>query len=105
MYDFQVLFRRIEEGDVNLLFRTGNPAFDEINPSGTLEEYYQADEVSNEGEYITFIVEKIGDFEDVIGLLRFREVPLEEFTRDLNQGFILVELVPPRFSQGNALAQ
>ena len=69
--------QRIKLSDQTLPFSTGKNSFDQINPSGTLKEYINQDEISG-GEYITYLfIEKINPRE-VLGVIRYKNITIEE---------------------------
>jgi len=76
-----LIFRRISEKDSDLSFITGNEAFDELNPDGTLKNYLEQDTL-NGGEYLTYLLfeteEESGNFE-LLALLRFKYTSIEEY--------------------------
>lgn len=77
--------RRIAEKDANLRFITGNDAFDELNPDGTLKNYVNHDTLSG-GKYLTYFlfdIEKEGDQPELLALLRFKYPQIEEYIQEL----------------------
>ena len=49
------LFRRITEEDKQFKFITGNKAFDELTPNGSLKNYIKQDTI-NGGKYLTYLL-------------------------------------------------
>lgn len=79
------LFRRVTDKDADLPFLTGNQAFDDKCPDGTLKTYINEDLISG-GEFLTYIlIEQLGsDKESLLGLLRYKTSSREEFFSELN---------------------
>jgi len=50
-YDMEI--RRIKKRDVRICFKTGDRAFDEVNPSGTFKEYKDSEVSKNFKVYIS----------------------------------------------------
>jgi hypothetical protein len=90
------VFRRIKASDSDMPFKTGIPAFDELNEaSGTLKEYIAQDEIKG-GKYLTHVLlEKRGKTKyEVLGLCRFRDIQDEaEAIADLKQFGVNREII------------
>jgi len=78
------IFRRLSENDIDLKFKTGYNAFDEINPDGRLKAYLN-DDIVRGGEYCTYILIEEIDTENLIilGLLRYKFIDKEQFLTEL----------------------
>jgi len=80
-----LILRRISEKDSDLSFITGNEAFDELNPDGTLKNYLEQDTLSG-GEYLTYLlfeIEEEGDHPELLAIMRFKYIPIEEYIQEL----------------------
>ncbi|TFF94575.1 MAG: hypothetical protein EU544_04320 [Promethearchaeota archaeon] len=79
------ILRRISEKDAQIRFKTGNKAFDEINPDGTLKNYLDQDNLHG-GNYLTFLLleneEERGNSE-LLAVLRFKYPSIEEYLKEL----------------------
>ena len=77
--------RRISEKDLSLSFITGNEAFDELNPDGTLKNYLEQ-EILSRGEYLTYLLFEIegeGDHTELLALMRFKYSSIEEYIQEV----------------------
>ena len=80
------IFRRISENDADFDFITGNIAFDEKNPDGSLKVYLNEDIVSGGEFYTHLFIEKNNSNETLIlGLLRYKFTNKEEFLSELKK--------------------
>lgn len=78
------LFRRITEEDEQFKFITGNKAFDELTPNGSLKNYIKQDTI-NGGKYLTYLlIERQESGNELLGLLRFRYTTIKEFLEQLS---------------------
>ena len=78
------LFRRITKKDVQFRLVTGNEAFDELAPQGSLEKYIDSDTLKG-GAFLTYLLlEERESTYHLLGLLRYRNANKEEFIEDLN---------------------
>lgn len=74
------IFRRLSETDADFKFITGNKAFDEISPDGSLSPYLNEDIVRG-GEYCTYLLieDKDNGNSLILGLLRYKFTNKEQF--------------------------
>nr|MDO8113936.1 hypothetical protein [Candidatus Sigynarchaeota archaeon] len=72
--------------DFSLPFKTGEPAFDKLNVSKTLEEYGK-DDTGTGGRYITYLFIKNQDNgnSELLGLFRYRKVKEDEFLEEIRK--------------------
>jgi hypothetical protein len=80
------IFRRIYKTDAHFKFITGNKAFDEKNPDGSLKNYLDDDVIAG-GEFLTFlfIEKKNPDDRLIIGLFRYKNANKAEFFSELEK--------------------
>ncbi|HUX99389.1 MAG TPA: hypothetical protein VMV49_07530 [Candidatus Deferrimicrobium sp.] len=78
------LFRRITRKDVTFKLITGNKAFDELAPRGSLEIYIETDALKG-GDFLTYILLEEQEFTShLLGLLRYRIANESEFIEAIN---------------------
>ena len=77
-------FRRITEKDNQLKLITGNEAFDNLAPNGTLENYIKHDKLKG-GDFLTYLLLEQRDTNyELLGLLRYRYSTEKEFLEQLS---------------------
>jgi|SRR3989338_6076018 len=64
-YDIEI--RRINENDISRGFQTDDEAFDAVNPSGTLKEFFNSEQIG----FKVYILKRMKD-DDVSGIVRLR---------------------------------
>jgi len=78
------LFRRINEEDIQFKLITGNKAFDELAPNGSLEHYIEQDSIKG-GAFLTYVLlERENSNYELLGLLRYRYSTKPEFLEQLS---------------------
>ena len=81
-----IIIKRISEKDANLEFITGNNAFDELSPDGTLKIYLDQDIIRG-GEYLTYLLFELEEEKEesskLLALLRYKYTSIEDYTQEL----------------------
>jgi len=86
------IFRKIIEDDIQFKLITGNKAFDDLAPEGSLDNYIKADTIQG-GDYLTHILlEEKESKNSLLGLLRYRVVKKEVFIEDIEKTTISNDL-------------
>jgi len=77
------IFRRITLEDIQFKLKTGNKAFDDYAPNGSLENYIKQDTI-REGQYLTYLLLEQKDLKsELLGLLRYRYTTENDFLEQL----------------------
>ena len=77
------IFRRITIEDNHLKLITGNKAFDEYAPNGSLENYLKQDSIRG-GHFLTYLLLEQSNLKDkLLGLLRYRFSTEKDFLEQL----------------------
>jgi len=77
------IFRRITQEDIQFKLKTGNKAFDEYAPNGSLENYIKED-IIRSGQFSTYLLlEQEDSKNELLGLLRYRYTSEKDFLKQL----------------------